>query len=202
MMIIAHLLLLCAYGQSWWLPHFQWQKHVNDRSKLAYFLGRHMALRFYVQHRDQHVLMNNWKTNIKFRDFVRMFPNNSTEYTTDKLVEYFFKRVDTIHTKYVAQWRNKYLHLALTGDYVPARYLANCILGHLFRPLALEYVSSKHKITINIAATITCLSQNNTPENQRQNEYVIDHRAVIKLIAEGKICGLRTVNTCTNPDNT
>ena len=57
--------------------------------------------------------MNNWKTNAKFRDFVVMFPNNSTEYTIDKLVEDFFKRVNTIHTKHFAQRRDKYLQLAL-----------------------------------------------------------------------------------------
>ena len=72
-----------------------------------------------------YVLMNNWKTNAKFRNFVRIFPNNSTEYTIDKLVEDFFKRMNTIHTKYLAQWRDKYLQLVLAKDYIPSRYLAN-----------------------------------------------------------------------------
>ena len=130
--------------------------------------------------------MNNWKTNEKSRDFVRMFPNHSTEYTIDKLVEDFFKRVNTIHTKKFTQWCDKYLHLALTGDCVPTRYLANWILGCPFCSLPIEYVSSKYKTTINIVDAITFLCQNNTPENQLQKEYFIDHRAAIELIADGK----------------
>ena len=184
--LIAHLYFLRAYGNSWWLPYFQWQKHIDERSKSAGFLGRHMALHFYVQHRDLHFLINNWKTHEKFKEYVRTFPNNSIEYNMDKLANDFFKRVDDIHAKHFAQWRDKYLHLALAGDIIPARYLANWILALPNPSLPLEYFSAVHKTTINVEAALSFLKLNNTPESQRSKQYFINHRDAIIEIAEGK----------------
>ena len=184
--LIAHLYFLRAYGNSWWLPHFQWQKHIDERSKSAGFLGRHMALHFYVQHRDLYFLINNWKTHDKFKEYVRTFPNNSIEYNMDKLANDFFKRVDAIHTKHFSQWRDKYLHLALAGDVIPARYLANWILGLPNPSLPLQYFLTVHKTTIDVEAALSFLTLNNSPETQRSNQYFLNHRDAIIEIAEGK----------------
>ena len=130
--------------------------------------------------------MNNWKTNVKFRDFVRMFPKKLTEYIIYKLVEDFFKCVHIIHTKRFTHWRNTYLYLSLAGDCTPAIYLATWILGGPLHSLALGDVSFTHNATIIIVAVFVFISLNNTPENQRQKEYFRNHCAAIKLIAEGK----------------
>ena len=184
--LISHLHFLRAYGNSWWFPHFQWQKHIDERSKSAGFLGRHMALHYYVQHRDLHFLIDNWKTHEQFKEYVRTFPNNSIEYNMDKLANDFFKRADAIHTKHFSQWRDKYLHLALAGDSLPARYLANWILERPTLSLPLEYSSSVHKTTINVNAAFAFLKVNNTPESQRSHQYFVDHRDAIIEMAEGK----------------
>ena len=145
-----------------------------------------MALHFYVQHRDLHFLINNWKTHEKFKEYVRTLPNNSIEYNMDKLANHFFKRVDAIHTKHFSQWRDKHLHLALAGDIIPARYLANWILALPNPSLPLEYFSAVHKTTINVEAALSFLKLNNTPESQRSIQYFINHRDAIIEIAEGK----------------
>ena len=46
--IISHLLFQRECCNTWYL-HFHWQKAVNKKSKVAGFLGCHMAMRYYVQ---------------------------------------------------------------------------------------------------------------------------------------------------------
>ena len=123
--IIAHIYFLRGYYRSWWNPHFQWQKHVDSRTKAPGFLGCHMAVHFFVQDRDLKAIKNNWKTNEHFAAFVSEFELADSEYAIDDIADKYFARADAIHTKHFFQWRNDYLHIALAGDDVPARYIAN-----------------------------------------------------------------------------
>ena len=82
---------LRAYCQTWWLPHFLWNKHIDPRTKQPGFLARHMAVRYYVQSRDLDDLMQNWSTNPFFKNFIDSFPQNE-EYTKEELAKQFFKR--------------------------------------------------------------------------------------------------------------
>ena len=47
-MILSHLYFLRGYCRCWWNHHFKWHKHVDDLSKVAGFLGCHMAIHYYV----------------------------------------------------------------------------------------------------------------------------------------------------------
>ena len=98
-MIISHLFFLVGYIKSWWHPHFQWQKHIDPRSKTPGFLAVHMAIHFYVQDRDLNDMMDNWRDDAHFKQFIDSFPQDA-EYTADKLVNDFLKQAKLIHTKH------------------------------------------------------------------------------------------------------
>ena len=158
-MIIAHLYFLVAYIKSWWHPHFQWQKHIDPRSKTPGFLAVHMAVHFYVQDRDLNNMVNNWSDNVHFKQFIELFPQDA-EYTADKLVHDFLKQAKLIHTKHFSQWRDKYLHLALGGDAIPARCLSNWFLGNeIPQELRATYISDTHRTTIDTVACISFLTR-------------------------------------------
>ena len=118
-MILAHLQFLKGYCISWWNTHFNWHKHVDAKTKVAGFLGCHMAVHYFVQHRDIEELSSNWKSNPIFAEFVSGFPVND-HYTIDQLANDFFKRAKDRHAKHFDQWRYKYLYLALGGESQPA----------------------------------------------------------------------------------
>ena len=87
-MIVTHLLFLKGYCSSWWNPHFNWHKHVDEQTKVAGFLACHMAVYYYVQHRELEYLSSNWKSHPKFALFVSQFPGNEF-YTSDNLAAEF-----------------------------------------------------------------------------------------------------------------
>ena len=45
-MIILHIHFPHAYCQTWWLPHFLWNKHIDLRTKQLGFLAHHMMVRY------------------------------------------------------------------------------------------------------------------------------------------------------------
>ena len=47
-MILAHLHFIHGYISAWWNKNFQWHKHTDRESGLPGFLGRHMAVNYYV----------------------------------------------------------------------------------------------------------------------------------------------------------
>ena len=149
-MIIAHLHFLHAYCQTWWLPHFLWNKHIDPRTKQPGFLARHMAVRYYVQSRDLDDLMQNWSTNPFFKNFIDSFPQNE-EYAKEELAKKFFKRAKDRHDKHFRQWKQKYLHLMLLGEPFIARLGANWILGKATpQTLPTEFYSHTHKTNISL----------------------------------------------------
>ena len=104
-----------------------------------------MAIHFYVQDRDLNDMMENWRENAHFKQFIDSFPQDA-EYTADKLVNDFLKQAKLIHTKHFSQWRDKYLHLALGGDAIPVQCISNWLLGKEITPeLPATYHSDTHK---------------------------------------------------------
>ena len=49
-MLIVHLHFLNGYTNAWWRKHFEWQKSIDDKSGMPGFRGRHMAVRYFIQH--------------------------------------------------------------------------------------------------------------------------------------------------------
>ena len=186
-MIISHLFFLVGYIKSWWHPHFQWQKHIDPRSKTPGFLAVHMAIHFYVQDRDLNDMMDNWRDDAHFKQFIDSFPQDA-EYTADKLVNDFLKQAKLIHTKHFSQWRDKYLHLALGGDAIPAQCISNWLLGKEIPPeLPATYYSDTHKTTINTAACYTFLTGDQLPAAYTSKLFFNLHHIAIQESAEGNI---------------
>ena len=69
-MIIAHFYFLQSYCRCWWNLRFQWYKYVEAQTKVARFLGCHIAVHYYLQHRDLSHLILNWKSHRELTDFV------------------------------------------------------------------------------------------------------------------------------------
>ena len=184
--IITHIYFLRGYYRSWWNPHFQWQKHVDSQRKTPGFLGCYMAVHFFAQDRDLKAMKNNWKTNEHFAAFVSEFELADVEYEIDDLADKYFARADAIHTKHFSQWTTNYLHIALAGDNVPARYIANWLLEiPIPSDLPMEYYSEKHDTMINTTFCGRFLVSNNNPSDYQAKEFYTLHRDAIQEIAEG-----------------
>jgi len=144
-----------------------------------------MAIHFYVQDRDLNDMMDNWRDDAHFKQFIDSFPEDA-EYTADKLVNDFLKQAKLIHTKHFSQWRDKYLHLALGGDAIPAQCISNWLLGKEIPPeLPATYHSDTHKTTINTAACYTFLTGDQLPAAYTSKLFFNSHRIAIQELAEG-----------------
>ena len=163
-------------------PCFKWHKHVDDLSKVAEFLGCHMAVHYYVQHRDLYFIATNWRTNHEFRDYILTFPENE-HYSTDDLAKDFFDRVKERHAKHFDQWRHKYLHLALGGDALPAQYISSWILGTEL-PSG-QYVSANHKTTIDVQLMGIFLTSGVTPASLKEKSFFKSHEDAISSLSNG-----------------
>ena len=165
-MIIAHVLFMRGYYRSWWDPSFQWHKSTDKLTQTPGFRAVEMAVYYYVQDRDLRNLIVNWKDNDHFAKFLREYPEGGA-YTSEKLASEFFNHANKIHTKHFEQWRSRYLHLALAGDSVPARYLANWFLGSpIPSELPISYHSETHRTTIHTNECCQFLIRNNTGWNE------------------------------------
>jgi len=102
---------------------------------------------YYVQHRDLAL--------------VQEFPSNNEQYTATSLANEFFDRVKDRHENHFNQWYHKYLYLVLSGESIPASYIASWIIGREL-PSG-SYVSTKHKTTIDIAEMGAFLTSGSTP---------------------------------------
>ena len=182
-MILAHLYFLKGYITSWWEPHFSWQKHVDEQTKVAGFLGCHMAVHFFIQHRDLEELSNNWKDNANFAAFVGVFPENNI-YTIDQLAKDFFARAKDRHEKHFGQWRLRYLYLALGGESLPAEYIAKWLVGKEL-PSG-NYMSSKHNTVINLSSMGGFLTSGIAPESLKTKEFFRLHQDAIVRLSEGE----------------
>ena len=151
-----------------------------------------MAVHFFVQDRDLKAMKHNWKINEHFAAFVSEFELADVEYAIEDIADKYFTRADVIHTKHFSQWRDNYLHIALAGDSVPARYIANWLLEiPIPNDLPLDYYSEMHKTTFNTSLCGQFLILNNTPSDYRNKDFYTLHRDAIKEMAEGKNCGVR-----------
>ena len=183
-MIMAHLYFLRSYIKCWWGKHFTWLKHVDPQTKTPGFLEAHIAVHYYVMHCDLENMINTWKTMDEFAEFRNEFPHDNSSYTADYLASAFFKRAKDRFHKHFKQWRDKYLHLALAGEIIPATYLAKWILG-MPTDSAPSYYSPKHETQINVVSMILFLTTNNSPLDQRTMDYYTTHREAINNISEG-----------------
>ena len=181
-MIMAHLQFLKAYCISWWNPHFNWHKHVDDKTKVAGFLGCHMAVHYFVQNRDIEELSSNWKSNPLFAQFISAFPENE-HYTIDDLAGDFFQRAKDRHSKHFDQWRHKYLYLALGGESQPAEYIARWLLD-LTLPAG-NYQSAKHSTVIDLGAMGAFLTHNLDRATLLTKEFFRTHRDAIVSLSKG-----------------
>ena len=146
-----------------------------------------MAVHFFVQDRDLKAIKSNWKTNEHFAEFVSEFELADVEYAMEDIADKYFTRADAIHTKHFSQWRNDYLHIALAGDNVPARSIANWLLElPIPDDMSLEYYSKKHKTTINTSVCGQFLISNNTNSKYTCKEFFRIHRQAVQEIAEGR----------------
>ena len=123
----------------------------------------------------------------EYKPFIETFPDNdSSDYSKEKLVSEYFKQVKHWHNKHFKQWREEYLHLAIAGDTIPAKYLCKWILG---QPLVIldnhSYLSSVHKTTIQTPDIVAFLTANVSAADQRKKEFYSMHEEAIKEIANG-----------------
>ena len=154
------------------------------RSGTAGFLGRHMAIRYYLQWDDLQKLMQNWRgSNRHFEDYVSYFPQNNVTDTPVKLASDFLTRAQDRHMKHFEKWRTKYLYIALAGDNIPATALANWLLER--NPYSTEppiqYASTLHGRTINITLLVAFLTNGINPTDY----HTYDFFCAVKELAEG-----------------
>ena len=142
-MLMSHINFLNAYSKVWWMKHFSWHKHVDQRTKLPGFLSIYTPLHYFVQTKDLRDMMENWKTMDEFHNFVSTFPAGSS-YTIDEFVRTFLKRVEHIFIKHFEQWRNKF-YLTLADDDVPAMFLAKWLTSDTLETIDenINYTSEK-----------------------------------------------------------
>ena len=172
---------------------------MDDLSKVAGFLGCHMAVHYYVQHRDLYCLATNWRGNPEFSDFINIFPENE-HYSTDDLANDFFDRVKERHAKHFDQWRHKYLHLSLGGDALPARYISSWILGTEL-PSG-QYVSTKHRTTIDVQLLGAFLTSGVTPASLREKAFLNHMGMPYQAYRMAQHCGMMgVVRLCKNLGN-
>ena len=186
-MIISHIHLILAFVRSWWGPNFDWNKRLDSVTGQPGFLARHMAVHYYVQHRDLLDIIANWKTNPKFTKFIASFPQND-EYTIEDLVSKYLQRVMERHTKHFTQWKNKYIHLTLASDdAIPRRLVAAWLLGDpLNEEPPLTYYSNMHRTTIDSRDLMLFLTSNINASDFRKKFFFKNHVEAIKKISEGE----------------
>ena len=186
-MIISHIHLILAFVRSWWGPNFQWNKRNDPLTNQPGFLARHMAVRYYVQHRDLLDISSNWKTNEHFTKFIATFPQND-EYTIEDLVSKYLTRVMERHTKHFTQWKDKYIHLTLAcDDPVPRRLVAAWLLGNPpSEEPPLIYHSNFHRTTINSKDLMSFLTSDINASDFRQKLSFQKHVRAIRSISEGE----------------
>ena len=105
-MLISHLQFIVAYGESWFLRHFNWQKHVDELTGFPGFLAVHEPIRFFIQTRDLENVRENWKIMREFQDFITGFDESNGSYTKDKLVKEFLDLAKNRHEKHFQQWND------------------------------------------------------------------------------------------------
>ena len=126
-MLISHLQLVSAYGSAWFLRHFNWQKHVDDKTLCPGFLSVHEPIRFFVQTRDLENLTKNWKTMGEFQDYITEFDDSNSTYTKDALFNAFLNLAQNRHDKHFQQW-NDIFYFALAADSLPATHITRWLL--------------------------------------------------------------------------
>ena len=102
-MLMSHIHFIKAYSQVWWMKHFSWHKHVDERTKQPGFLSIYTPLHYFTQSEDLRHVTENWKNMEEFQNFVSTFPTASA-YTIDEFVSTFFKRVKHLFVKHFEQW--------------------------------------------------------------------------------------------------
>lgn len=51
-MLMAYLYFVCGFVETFFDPHFNWHKHIDDTSLRPGFLSVHSGVHFYVMDRD------------------------------------------------------------------------------------------------------------------------------------------------------
>ena len=69
-MLMSQIHFLNAYSLVWWMKHFSWHKHVNQRTQLPGFLSIYTPLHYYVQSEELCEMSEHWKTIEEFQNFV------------------------------------------------------------------------------------------------------------------------------------
>jgi len=72
-LLIAHIRLVCAYGDSFFQPHFDYLKKKNLISNLHGFNARNMPLHSYIMHRGLAHFSEHWNDMAQFKTFVDVF---------------------------------------------------------------------------------------------------------------------------------
>lgn len=106
-MLVTHLQLLSAHGRAWFLRHFNWQKHTDERVGMPGFLAVHQPTRFFIQSRDLTNVIENWEQMDEFKDFITEFDDSNNEYTKDELIKPFLQIAENRHNKHFEQWIDK-----------------------------------------------------------------------------------------------
>ena len=87
-MIMSYLYIVCALGEDFFDPHFNWHKHIDDISQRPGFLSIHSGIHFYVMDRDLENIKQNWQTREAFMLFKSTYPNDIIP-TVDSFVSDF-----------------------------------------------------------------------------------------------------------------
>ena len=185
-MLIIHLHFLLAYGKVWFLPHFNWQKQVDSRTKMPGFLAVHQPIRFYVQTREMEDMSQSWKKKDEFKDFIEGFDEYNNIYTKETLVTSLLDLAQNRHNKHFEQWRDK-LYITLAADELPATYIAKWLLNedHVLIDPELNYFSKKHNRSINVKKLVSFLTTGKRCEDYNQLPWFVEHLSVIRAIANG-----------------
>ena len=184
--LISHLQFLRGYGKVWFLPNFNWQKHVDSQTRMPGFLVVHQPIRFYVQTQEMENMSQSWKTKDEFKEFIEGYDEANNIYTKETLVTSFFNLAQNRHNKHFEQWRDK-LYLTLAADELPATYLAKWLLNEdqvLIDP-ELNYFSEKHNRSINVKNIISFLTYGKHREEYNQLPWFLEHLSAIRTIAHG-----------------
>jgi hypothetical protein len=152
-----------------------------------------MPLQSYIMRRDLLCLQGTWRSLPEYQpyfDIIESMPEATQAEKEIRVVldkrfpkKFFEIALNTFDSNF-DQWRQENLQLALGGDELPARYLANWVLGKP-NPSDTSYESEAHDTTIDLDDAILYLTGKATPAELKSRRFFVQHSAAVEKISTG-----------------
>ena len=130
----AQLAFVYAYHCVFFDKNIQWLKHIDGETKEPGFLSHHIAVRYFLMHRDLNNLASMWKNNPQFAPFLEIVSNiddaNLQAVMEERFPSKFFSFALGALKKHFDQWRGiNTLPITITGEPETSQAMARWFVG-------------------------------------------------------------------------